>query len=698
MPLTSRRLIFLLAFILVDLLVIAAGSFYVLTTRLPRLPDEPSQFELQPGLTIYADSGELLYTFNRRVGRVSIDQVSRHFVNAIVATEDADFYRHHGFSLKGIAAAVWANAVSGSKVRGGSTITQQIVKNLFLTREKTYTRKLKEILLAAQLESLYRRRYGDDAKRKLLELYINGTFFGTNAYGVEDAAQTYFGKPASRLTIPEAAMLAGLPNAPSAYNPIGGDSTAARRRTRHVLRRMHAEEFITTQQLDTALAQPLHLRRDRLPQNRTPYFVETIKSEIENRWGRGALHFGGLIVHTTLDLDMQQAAEAAVADGLAALDAELGFGPYEEATQAARGDYVQGALICIEPSNGYVRAVVGGRDIFVSYYNRATTAKRQPGSGFKPFVYLAGFLEGTVTPLTLFVDQPRSYDLPTGVWEPRNYGDSYLGLTTAAWALVNSANATTAQIAQKAGPAKVADLARRLGVQSKVPPYPSIALGAAEVTPLDLASAYATLANYGVRIEPTFITRVVDLDGRELYRHRIVQAPVVDPDTVYLLTRLMRNVILQGTGRAVKRNGFTRPAAGKTGTTNDNTDAWFTGFTPDLATSVWVGFDNREAGRLKSTSGAQITGGRGAAPIWADFMKTVTRDRPVHDFWVPDGVVEVTVDARTGLPAGQPSPIDEAVVPMTVALPIGQQVNAPDSVAAFLAQSLPDTTDTGETR
>ena len=689
--LPSRRLILLFAFILVDVLAIAAGSFYVFTMGLPRLPDDLSQLELQAGLTIYADSGELLYTFNRSVGRVGLADVSPHFINAIIATEDVDFYNHRGISLKGIAGALWQNLWAGGKVRGGSTLTQQIVKNLFLSRERTYTRKVKEILLAVQLESFFRRTYGKAAKQKLLELYMNGTFFGTSAYGVEDAARTYFDKPASGLTISEAAMLAGLPNAPSTYNPIGGDSTAARSRAEHVMRRMASEGHITAKQLSAALSEPLHVRQDRLPQNRTPYFVETIKSEIVNRWGQSALYYGGLVVHTTLDLAMQQAAESAVAEGLASLDQLLEFKPYGNATQAERKDYVQGALVSIDPATGRVKAVVGGRDIFVSYYNRATTAKRQPGSGFKPFVYLAAFASGSVTPISLFLDEPRSYVLDSGVWEPRNYGDSYLGLTTAAWGLVNSANATTAQIIQQIGPRRVVEAAAALGITTEIPPYPSIALGAAEVTPLELAAAYATLANYGVRVAPTFITRVSDLAGRELYRHQVVQTPAVDPADAYLVTRLLRNVIDIGTGRSVRRLGFTHPAAGKTGTTNDNTDAWFTGFTPDLVTSVWIGFDRRDVGKLvQKSTGAQITGGRGAAPIWTRYMKEVTAGRPPSNFWIPDGITEVVLDARTGLPPESISPLNEDIVPITIALRSNQSPNSVDTVRAFLAHTLPD--------
>ena len=385
------RLVLVLA---ADGLLLGALAFLWLVTALPRIPEDPETLTAQPGVNIYAASGELLYTFNRSAVQVTLDEVSPAFVAAVLATEDRDFYRHHGYSVKAIAGAFYANLRYGRKARGGSTLTQQIVKNLFLSREKSYLRKAKELLLSAQLETMFQRRYGADYKRKLLELYINGSFYGTNAYGVEDAAQTYFGKRAADLNLVESAMLAGLPNAPSALSPFREDRENTMRRVALVLRRMHAAGAITQEELDRALEEEPALRSDRSPQNRTPYFVETIKSEVARWWSRSALSFGGLNIHTTLDLKMQQAAERAVAEGLSDVDARLGFPDYRDASEAGRADYVQGALICLDPKTGEVKAMVGGRDIFVSYYNRATTARRQPGSGFKPLAYLAAFASG----------------------------------------------------------------------------------------------------------------------------------------------------------------------------------------------------------------------------------------------------------------------------------------------------------------
>ena len=690
----NRKWFCLILILAADALLIAVLAFGWLVVTLPRLPDDLDVLGRQAGVRIYADTGELLYTLDRRVREVSAGQVTPDFLHAVVATEDRDFYSHHGFSMKAVLGAAYANVRQWRKTRGGSTITQQLVKNLFLSREKSYLRKLREVLLAAQLESAFRRQYGPDAKRRLLELYINGSFYGTNAYGVADAARIHFGKPPDSLTVREAAMLAGLPNAPGALSPFR-DLEGARRRTDHVLSRMEAGGYLTAEQLAQAVSDSVDLADDRQPRNRTPYFVETIKDEIARLWGRSALSFGGLNVHTTLDLGMQQAAEEAVARGVADLDRRLGFQDYQAASKDARRDYVQVGLIALDPATGFARAVVGGRDIFASYYNRATTARRQPGSGFKPIVYLAAFTSGELSPVSLFVDEPRTYRFGRQVWRPTNFRNSYLGFTTAAWALIRSANATAAQVVQLIGPQAVVSMARRLGIQSPLAAYPSIALGSSEVTPLEMASAFATIANYGFRTEPSFIRSIESLNGKPLYRHRPRPQRVLEARNAYTVLRLMRNVVDRGTGQTVRSLGFSSPAAGKTGTTNDNTDAWFTGFTPNLVTSVWVGFDRKGAGRqlVEKGSRRQITGASGAAPIWTSFMKAVA-DSSV-DFWVPDDVREVLVDPITGVETHVDTVADtERVPPIWIALPLGIEPNTPVAVADFLAANR-DTVEAG---
>ena len=676
MNLISHRGVFLALLLIADVLLIVLGAACWLVITLPRLPDDPDSLLTESGINIYAASGELLYTVNQRVGRVGLNEVHPHFVQAVLAIEDADFYHHRGYSIKGMIGAFFNNIRHWGRVRGGSTLTQQIVKNIFLTREKFYVRKLKEILLATQLEALFERHYGAVYKDRLLEIYINGSFYGANAYGIADAAQTYFGKSAADLTLLESTILAGLPNAPSVLNPFRKDQSRVLARARLVLNRMQVLGFISGKEVQDALASELQLVSERMPQNRTPYFVETIKAEVTRLWGAQALSFGGLNIYTTLDLSMQQAAERAVARGLADLDARLGFSDYGSASSDQRADYVQGALICLDPRTGYVKAMVGGRDIFISYYNRATQARRQPGSGFKPFVYLAAFESGAFSPVSLFNDTLRTYRVNDEDWSPRNFADQYLGLTTAANALVKSANATSVQIAMDIGPERIADLAQRLGIQSRLRPYPSIALGAQEVTLLDMAVAYGAIASYGFRVMPTFIARIEDATGQTRYVHRPDPMLVIDPEQAVIMVNLMQLVVNRGTGRAIRALGFQGAAAGKTGTTNDNTDAWFTGFTPDLVASVWIGFDNREGGRrlVEKRSRRQITGGSGAAPIWAAFMKSI--GKPSRDFITPTGVAAHTVNLRSGI-------ADTSDGAVTLVLPEGVAPNTPADTLRF---------------
>ena len=679
MKLLSHRGFFLALLLIADVLLIVLGAACWLVMTLPRLPDDPDSLLAESGINIYAASGELLYTVNQRVSRVGLDEVHPHFIQAVLVIEDSDFYHHRGYSIKGMIGAFFDNIRHWGRVRGGSTLTQQIVKNIFLTREKFYVRKLKEILLATQLEALFEHHYGAGYKDRLLEIYINGSFYGANAYGIADAAQTYFGKSAAELTLLESAILAGLPNAPSVLNPFRKDQSRVLARAALVLNRMRALGFISSEEVQNALASELQIVSERTPQNRTPYFVETIKAEVIRLWGAPALSFGGLNIYTTLDLSMQQAAERAVARVLADLDARLGFSDYGSASSDQRANYVQGALICLDPRTGYVKAMVGGRDIFISYYNRATQARRQPGSGFKPFVYLAAFESGAFSPVSLFNDTLRTYRVNDEDWTPKNFADKYLGLTTAANALVNSANATSVQIAMEIGPEGIVDLAQRLGIQSQLKPYPSIALGAQEVTLLDMAVAYGAIASYGFRVMPTFIARIEDTTGQIHYEHQPNPLLVIDPEYAAIMVNLMQHVVNRGTGRAIRALGFQGAAAGKTGTTNDNTDAWFTGFTPDLVASVWIGFDNREGRRrlIERRSRRQITGGSGAAPIWATFMKSI--DKPLRDFITPTGVAAHTVNLRSGI-------ADTSDRAVTLILPEGVAPNTPVDTLRFFKE------------
>ena len=647
---------------------------------LPSLPTDPRELGIRPGTEMYAASGERIYTFNQSRQWVSLKDISPHVVNALIATEDARFYHHRGIDRLSIIGAVRDNLLKGSLTRGGSTLTQQLVKRLFFSPERTFKRKFAEALLALQLEAFFADSYPDTNayghpvyKDHLLELYLNGVFYGTNAYGIHDAAATFFDTTPDSLSQPRAAMLIGQVNAPTKYNPLRHPERATER-LQHVFDRLVASGFLAPQTRREYAA----IRAEDLinpgypPRNPVPYWVEAINAEIDRHWGTTALHYGSLKVYTTLDIAMQEAAEEAVAKGMVELDERLGFKPYSEASMAERPAYVQGALVCLSPT-GKVLAMVGGRDIFVSYYNRVLTARRQPGSGFKPIAYLAALEADKISPITVFNDQRRTYIVNGRKWQPRNYGGRYLGRTTAAWALVRSANSTAIQISELVGPEHVVETAHRLGFAGPIGAYKSIALGVAEVTVLEMAAAYGTFANYGLQMTPTLIERIVDADDQPIFTHQPQIRQAIAPDLAAQMVHLLRQTVDRGTGHQVRKLGFARPTAGKTGTTNDNTDAWFTGFTPDLIASVWVGFDDRRTHKLMDTRGVQITGGNGAVPIWTDFMIAVNEGREEKDFDVPEDVKIYSVDPRTGKERSKPN--RDGTAPLSVALRRGERPN-----------------------
>ena len=671
--------------VLTALLVLATGlgvgyAVQRMAPSLPSLPTDPRELGIRPGTEMYAASGERIYTFNQSRQWVPLEHISPHVRNALIATEDARFYHHRGIDLLSIVGAMRDNLLAVSLTRGGSTLTQQLVKRLFFSPKKTFERKLSEALLAVQLEVFFAASYPDTQaaghpayKDRLLELYLNEVFYGTNAYGIYDAAATFFNTTPDSLSLPRAAMLIGQINAPTKYNPLRHPQRATAR-LQHVFNRMVASGFLDPQTRREYAA----LRAEDLidpgypPRNPVPYWVEAINAEIERQWGPSALNSGSLKVYTTLDIAMQEAAEAAIAKGMVELDERLGFEPYSEAAMDERPAYVQGALVCLSPT-GKVLAMVGGRDIFVSYYNRALTARRQPGSGFKPMAYLAALQAGKISPVTVFNDQRRTYIVNGQKWQPRNYGNRYLGRTIAAWALVRSANSTAIQISERVGPVRVAEVAHRLGFAGPIGAYRSIALGVDEVTVLEMAAAYGAFANYGLQVTPTLIERIVDADDQPIFTHQPQIRQAIAPDLAAQMVHLLRQTVDRGTGHQVRKLGFARPAAGKTGTTNDNTDAWFTGFTPDLIASVWVGFDDRRTHKLVDTRGVQITGGNGAVPIWADFMIAVNEERPEKDFDLPKDVKIYSVDPRTGKVRSKPN--KDGVQPLSVALRRGERPN-----------------------
>ncbi|MGH7353092.1 MAG: penicillin-binding protein 1A, partial [Candidatus Rokuibacteriota bacterium] len=607
-------------------------------TILPRqLPSVTALETFQPiqGTKVYDENDELLTEFHveRRIF-MPLVQVPQSLRDAVIATEDKRFYSHSGVDPIGVARAVYQNYRRGRIVEGGSTITQQLTKLLFLTPDKNLERKLKEAVLALELE----RRYSKD---RILEMYLNQVYFGHGAYGVEAAARTYFGKSVTELNVREAALLAGLPRAPSTYSPFEHPD-AARRRREVVLRRM--VEYGVLKDADATRLAKAEL--DLVPPERRrttgQYFLEYVQQQLETKYGADMVFKGGLNVYTTLSPSMQLMAEQSLREGLRTLEGR--------SKTARPGEHPEGALITLEPQTGYVKAMVGGSDFFKSEFNRATQARRQPGSAFKPFIYIAA-LESGLTAATRIEDAPVSYAVgPNGQpWKPVNYDRKFRGWTTLEQALEESVNVVTVKVQERIGLNRTIQVARRLGVTSALEANLSLALGTSDMTLIELTSAYGTLANQGVWLPPTTIRYVTDPQGRLLEEYVPEGREAVSPEVAYVVTHMMRGVVERGTGTAAKPIG--RPIAAKTGTTNDYSNAWFIGFTPKLATGVWVGYD-----RPRSL-GTEETGGRLAAPIWTAYMLKALRDSPKEDFAVPDKIVIIPVDLDPSNECVRPVPM-----------------------------------------
>jgi len=548
--------------------------------------------------------------------------------NAILDTEDDQFFSHQGIRLLSILRALVVDIRLGRMAQGGSTITQQLAKQLFLTPEKSIMRKIKEALLAIQIEKKY-------TKREILELYLNQIYLGSGAYGVEAASQIYFGKSVSDLSLAQTAMLAGLPRAPSRYSPFNNMELAKQRRTT-VLSRMRAEKHISPEEETAARAEPVTLAKKEGNGGGALHFVETVRQYLEQKYGKDRLYREGLIVTTTLDLEMQKAAEKAVTKGALTINERI-----RSARVLTDKAEAQAALVAVRPKDGAVLAMVGGVDFSNSQFNRAISSHRQPGSAFKPFVFMAAIDKG-LSPADTIIDSPVSYKDPShkGGWKPTNFSHKFYGPVTLRTMLENSINVASIKLLDKVGIDHVISLAKRCGIQSPLAHTLSLALGSSEVTPLELTSAFATLANSGIRAEPFFIVSIKNSDNEILEERTPSFQDAIRPEVAYVTTNLLKGVVQNGTGRAAK--ALNRPVAGKTGTTNDYRDAWFVGYTPDLAAGVWVGFDdNRSMGRGQ-------TGGRTAAPIWVDFMIQALKDHPVLDFTPPDSVVIRTIDRESG--------------------------------------------------
>ena len=593
------------------------GLVRAVASEIPSLDPARQQASNQVDSVIYASDRRnpgnkrvlaVLRGDESRVLLTEIDEVAPIMRQAIVSVEDRRFYEHNGVDIRGIGRALWEDIRSQGVVEGGSTITQQYVKNAYVRNEQTIARKVREAALAWQLEQKW-------SKDRILLAYLNTIYFGNGAYGIQQAARTYFKKGARRLTLPESALLAGLPADPSLYDPTQHPRAAKARRA-YVLQTMFDQGKITERQLAHADAAPLPQADDvRLPgtQGPAPYFVNYVKDQLIAKYGAGRVFGGGLRVTTTIDLELQELARKAI----------------EKVLLSPAGPAA--ALVAIDPRDGSVRAMFGGTNFRQSQFNLATQAERQPGSSFKPIVLATAFRQG-ISPETRFDSKPVEIDAGDRVWRVTNYEGDYLGRVDLRRAMVSSDNAVYAQLTRLVGPKAIVKTAHALGIRSELDPYFSIGLGAVAVNPLDMTRAYATFANGGQRIDGSLLgdrPRVIDTvefarDG-QTRENRPVEREVLTESEAGLLTSILEDVVVSGTGRRAALGD--RPAAGKTGTTDNYGDAWFVGYTPQLAVAVWVGYPDALKPMLTEFGGKPVAGGTLPAQIWKEFMTRALRQQ-----------------------------------------------------------------------
>ena len=544
-----------------------------------------------------------------------------HLINAVLAAEDHLFYKHHGIAIRGILRAFITNIREGTIAQGGSTITQQLAKNYFLTPERTLKRKFKELLISFIIEYRY-------SKDEILEIYLNEIYYGqkgsVSINGIGEAAQFYFDKAAGDLSLPEAATLAGLIKAPNHYSPYVDKSKCLERRNA-VLRAMLKRKWLSDDAYQNAVSAPLTPAGYTGYRRRAPYFMDYLTSQLTEFYSHDALASEGLGIYTTLDTQVQQATEQALNNGLSRLESTH---PSLKGTDTK--NRLQGIVIVMQPKTGYILAMVGGRDYGISQFNRATHAMRQPGSAFKPFVFLSGL--GEVTLATKLSNTPQTFN-PDGMsWRPKNFNPNAEPIVTVREALTYSHNIATVNLALTIGIEKLIDTFRPFEFNTRIDPYPSAALGAFEVKPIELARAYCVFAANGVLPHPLSIKQVVNEQGNTIQRRHLHIKSLISPAEAYMVSDLLRGVVISGTGRSLASHGVTWPVAGKTGTTNGYRDAWFVGYTPTLLALVWVGFDNGDS--------VHSTGAQAALPIWADLMDALPQYQSGDWFTVPPGIIK----------------------------------------------------------
>jgi penicillin-binding protein 1A len=601
---------------------IAAFSGLTLTI-LSQLPDVEAISSYIPSETtvIFSADGKVLARFHREENRqvVPLSKISPYLQKAVIATEDARFYKHHGFDFYGIIRAGIKNIIHGRIVEGGSTITQQLARNLFLTRRKTVTRKLAEILLALQIERKY-------TKEEILELYLNQVYLGHNSYGIESAANLYFGKHAADLSLAESALLAGLIRGPELYSPYR-NYKGSKGRQIFVLNKILEHKLVTERDAKLAAIESFEFSPKNLKRygEIAPYFISHVLQDLIERYGEDLVYHGGLRVFSTLDTQMQSAAEEIITRYVT--------------EEGEKYNFSQVALTSIDPRTGYIKALVGGADFYESKFNRATQAKRQPGSAFKPFVYAAAMEQG-ISPGTIILDIPTTFEVfaneewnPDGTWTPNNFDEKYHGAVTVRNALERSLNIPSIKLLERVGIRSAINVARRMGIRSTLEAGLALTLGVSEVSLLELTSAYGVFANSGIRVEPTAITKIENRSGVTLYKHKIKEKKSLDTNIAAVMIDLMKGVLSRGTG---VRGRISRPAAAKTGTTEKFRDAWFVGFVPQLVTGVWVGNDDNTS--MKGIAEVAI-----CPRIWKEYNKKSLADKPILHFPKPEGLAKVKI-------------------------------------------------------
>jgi len=588
---------------------------------------------------IYDEKGTLIaQLFIEQRSLVPLKKIPEILKKTILIIEDEGFYSHLGISPVSMFRAFLVNITQGRVAQGGSTITQQLAKNLFLTQDRTFSRKIKEVMLSFKIEYRY-------TKDEILEMYLNQVNMGSGAYGVEAAARTYFGKYVEELTLPECALLAGLPRAPNKYSPYRNPDKARMRRNR-ILDRLVKKNVVEKKAADKAKQAPIEIHR--IEQKNAPYFVEYVRQQLEETYGSNVIYKGGLSVYTSLDMKLQEYAQKAVARGLEEAEIKIAKEngiPVENIHDAEfrKNLPIQASFIALDPKTGHVKAMVGGRDYAESEFNRATQAKRQPGSAFKPFIY-ATAIDNSFTPADIIVDAPMSMEDKDGqTWKPENYEKKFFGPTSLRKALTHSRNVVTLKLLMKVGTSSVVSYANKMGIKSQLQKNLSLAFGTSEVTLMELASAYATFPNLGVKAEPICIVSVKDSSGKLLEENQPQLQDVLKPESAYIMTSMMESVVNEGTAARIRANGITFNCAGKTGTTDNQADVWFIGFTSDLIAGCWVGFDNRRS------LGSVISSSNTPVPIWGEFMKEVYKERTPEPFSRPPKVVTARIDPVTGM-------------------------------------------------